>query len=106
MAGRNREITVQLSPTESVRLSVPEDMKVKDANGLPYGCCPTCSRMYALVESGAAAELPGKCKRCGGPMDAEKAWAYGEQLAERDHQPALTALGNRMRALAGTAEVA
>lgn len=78
-------------------------VKVVERNGVPHAACPTCSKNYPLEDPERPSdhipvEMPRTCKRCGGPMDYEKAREYGEQLAQRDHQPALTNIGNRMRA--------
>ena len=88
-------------------------LRTVDIGGLEYYCCPTCSKRYPKYERppqwqdgrevapGELAEIPGTCKRCKGPMDYDKAIAYGERLAEGEHQPNLTAIGSRMRTMAG-----
>ena len=74
------------------------DLKVKEMNGDNYACCPNCGRMYLLA--GRDAEVPTKCKRCGAPMDYEKAREFGERLARGEHSPQLTSIGERMRGMA------
>lgn len=88
-------------------------LRTVEIGGLEYYACPTCSKRYAAFErpptwvdgrqtdTGERAEIPGACKRCKGPMDYDKAIAYGEKLAEAEHQPNLRAIGERMRSLAG-----
>ena len=74
-------------------------LRVKEQNGVQNACCPNCSKMYRLFdEKGQENELPTKCKRCGSPMDFEKAKAFSEAQALKEHQPGLTILGDRMRA--------
>ena len=76
------------------------ELRLKEMNNFDHACCPTCSRMYAMVdEKGVPVEIPSTCRRCGGPMDFEKAKKFGEELAEKEHQPQLTVIGNRTRAL-------
>lgn len=83
------------------------NLATKERNGTLYALCPTCSRHYQIeddaVTKEAAHELPSRCRRCGGPMDAAKAVSYGEELAHKDHRADLTAVGERMRAASGAA---
>ena len=73
-------------------------LRVKEQNGVQNACCPNCSKMYRLTdEKGQENELPTKCKRCGSPMDFEKAQAFSEAQAVKENQPALTQLGDAMR---------
>ena len=81
------------------------ELKLKEANGLNYACCPHCGRMYQAEKEGQEpgsripVDIPSKCQRCGAPMDYDKAQGFGDTLAEKEHQPELTRLGNRTRAL-------
>jgi len=74
-------------------------LRMKEQNGILCDACPHCGRLYPKMdEKGQGNELPSKCKRCGCPMDSEKALVFGEQQAKKEHIPALTNLGNAMRA--------
>ena len=74
-------------------------LMTKEQNNTQCDMCPHCSKLYPLMDDkGQRNELPSKCKRCGSPMDFEKAQEFGEALAEKEHQPGLTILGDRMRA--------
>ena len=83
------------------------NLATKERNGTLYALCPTCSRHYQIEDDAAtkeaAPELPSRCRRCGGPMDAAKALIFGEELAGKDHRADLTAVGERMRSASGAA---
>jgi len=56
--------------------------------------------MYSTTnEKGEQQDIPGKCRRCGCPMDERKALEFSEEQARKGHNPALSELGNRMRGL-------
>ena len=60
-------------------------VRVDEFNGLLHAYCPTCSKMYPVEDiDGNAVEMPAKCQRCGGPMDWEKAKAFGQRRAEEE----------------------
>ena len=91
------------------------DLRMKEINNLPYYCCPTCSKNYPAVNEKKTMPNPAKqsnsnapdiyaplnppdeCERCGSPMDAARALAFGHALATKEHQPNLTKLGNAVR---------
>ena len=94
-------------PDDILILEVPGDLKVKDANGKPCVCCPTCGFMYPMVnERNEAAELPRQCRRCHGPMTAKAAVAFGDKRANDEHNPQLAAAGRRFRQEAEAAAAA
>ena len=69
-------------------------------DGRMHTMCPNCSRMYSTTnEKGEQQDIPGKCRRCGCPMDERKALEFSEEQARKGHNPALSELGNRMRGL-------
>ena len=74
-------------------------LREKEANGVRHVCCPNCSKMYAAEEKGQSVETPSKCKRCGSPMDPDKARDFAEKQAAATHQPLLTQMGERMRTM-------
>lgn len=74
-------------------------LMTKEQNGVQCAMCPHCSKLYARTdEKGQPNELPTKCKRCGSPLDADKAIAFSDAQAAKESQPGLTALGDAMRA--------
>lgn len=49
--------------------------------------CPTCSRMYRLVDNeGHPKRPPEHCLRCDSPMDVEASKEFREAMAERSAQ--------------------
>ena len=70
-----------------------------------YVHCPNCSKMYMLTNSeGESQTLPANCSRCRCPVeDSAKARRFMDEAADREHQPALAAMGRRSRG--ETAEV-
>ena len=69
-------------------------------DGRMHTMCPNCSRMYSDTnEKGEQIEIPTKCRRCGCPMDSEKALAFSDAEARKGHNPALSELGNRVRGM-------
>lgn len=57
-------------------------VRVDEHNGLLHGYCPNCSQMYPVEDADRKAiELPGKCGRCGCPMDERKAKAFADEQA-------------------------
>lgn len=66
------------------------ELTVIEHNGVDHALCPNCSRYYAVEENvryedGARRsdplEVPSTCRRCGSPMDTEKARAYADKQA-------------------------
>ena len=51
--------------------------------------CPYCSRMYPTKdEEGMDTDCPANCRRCGAPMDIEKAHAFENNKAAESAGPA------------------
>lgn len=75
----------------------------ESADGHTYTKCPNCSKMYGWTvdRDGKTIEqdIPTKCKRCGCPMDIEKALAFADAEARKAHNPVLSDLGNRVRGM-------
>lgn len=74
----------------------------ESTNGQLYVKCPNCSKMYGwTMDNGKLVEqeVPGKCRRCGCPMDEKKALEFSEEQARKHHNPALSDLGNKIRGL-------
>ena len=56
--------------------------RVEEHNGKPHAFCPYCSQMYGYQdEKGNALDIPAVCRRCGGPMDSEKAKVFANDEA-------------------------
>ena len=50
--------------------------------------CPYCSRMYPTAdEEGRPQECPAACRRCGSPMDVDKAQAFQDKKAAETAGP-------------------
>ena len=75
------------------------DTKLASGTDRVYVKCANCSRMHPTTdEKGEQLDIPGKCRRCGCPMDKKKALEFADAEARKGHNPALTALGNAIRA--------
>ena len=58
-------------------------VRVEESNGIDHAYCPHCSMMYAaLDEKGKKLSYPEECSRCGSPMDFQKGYDFGEELAK------------------------
>jgi NAD-dependent SIR2 family protein deacetylase len=67
--------------------------------------CPNCSRAYSLEkEDGKPERAPDDCPGCGSPMDVELAHIFTDEMAASGYDPAVHALGLRMRGQAEDAE--
>ena len=72
------------------------------SDGRTYSKCPNCSKLYGWrSDDGKVVEddIPNTCKRCGAPMDFEKAKAFADEQAREQHVPILAEIGNRLRAV-------
>lgn len=73
-------------------------LQTKEQNNVQCAMCPNCSKLYRLTdERGESNELPTRCRRCGAPMDSEKALVFAEEQAVKEHQPSLTQLADTLR---------
>lgn len=75
------------------------EAKTIDRNGISYGYCPNCGRMYALADKNGPIEMPARCRRCNSPTDPGAALRFANEAAERTHNPSLHAMGERMRGM-------
>ena len=70
-------------------------VRVDEHNGILHAFCPYCSKMYQAEEITGVREIngvltvernpldiPNTCKRCGCPMDSDKAVAFANAVAE------------------------
>ncbi len=61
--------------------------------------CPNCSKMFPMTDDDErVVGPPASCTRCGCPIEeSAKSRAFMNGLAEKEHDPALAALGRASR---------